>query len=165
MRSKIMQCTIRMIVALGIAVTGVIAIRDVVAYSSSVKRAWVIKKKTLTSPSRSPNSEGRVSAERISAARWTFFPKTATSVTASRSVGARARRVKASIQSRLGSVTGRAYRALRRGEPRQQGGRRGRALHCEIFDGASCRSNSVIRRCLLNVRIAAESRSRSALLR
>ena len=35
MRSKIMQCTIRMIVALGIAVAGVIAIRDVVAYSSA----------------------------------------------------------------------------------------------------------------------------------
>jgi hypothetical protein len=48
-RSKIMQCTIRMIVALGIAVVGVIAIRDVVAYSSSVERAWVIKKETLTS--------------------------------------------------------------------------------------------------------------------
>jgi hypothetical protein len=46
------------LVALGIAVAGVIAIRDVVAYSSSVERAWVIKKETLTSPSRSPIPKG-----------------------------------------------------------------------------------------------------------
>jgi hypothetical protein len=35
MRSNIMQFAIRMIVAFGIAVVGVIAISDVVAYSSS----------------------------------------------------------------------------------------------------------------------------------
>jgi hypothetical protein len=35
MRSNIMQFAIRMIVAFGIAVAGVIAISDVVAYSSS----------------------------------------------------------------------------------------------------------------------------------
>ena len=43
MRSNIMKCIIRMIVALGVAVVGVIAVSDVVAYSSSVERAWVIK--------------------------------------------------------------------------------------------------------------------------
>jgi hypothetical protein len=53
MRSNIMRCIKRMIVALGIAVVVVIAISDVVAYSSSVERAWVIKE-TLTSPLRPP---------------------------------------------------------------------------------------------------------------
>lgn len=46
MRSNTMKCTIRMIVALGIALVGVIAVCDVVAYSSSVERAWVIKKES-----------------------------------------------------------------------------------------------------------------------
>jgi hypothetical protein len=54
MRSNIMQFAIRMIVAFGIAVVGVIAISDVVAYSSSAERAWVIKQEALNSPSRSP---------------------------------------------------------------------------------------------------------------
>jgi hypothetical protein len=54
MRSNIMKCTIRVIVALGIAVVGVVLISDVVAYSSSVERAWVIKQDTLAHPSRSP---------------------------------------------------------------------------------------------------------------
>jgi hypothetical protein len=54
MRSNIMQFTIRMIVAFGIAIVGVIAVSDVVAYSSSAERAWVIKQETLTSPSRPP---------------------------------------------------------------------------------------------------------------
>jgi hypothetical protein len=53
MRSNIMRCIKRMIVALGIAVVVVIAISDVVAYSLSVERAWVIKE-TLTSPLRPP---------------------------------------------------------------------------------------------------------------
>jgi hypothetical protein len=53
MRSNLMQFTIRMIVALGIAVVGIIAIGDVVAYSS-VERPWVIKQATLASPLRSP---------------------------------------------------------------------------------------------------------------
>jgi hypothetical protein len=48
MRSNIMQFTIRMIVAFGIAIVGVIAVSDVVAYSSSAERAWVIKQETLT---------------------------------------------------------------------------------------------------------------------
>ena len=63
MRSNILQFTIRMVVALGIAVAGVIAINDVVAYSSSVERAWVIKQETFTSPMRSPvpKSEFRLS--------------------------------------------------------------------------------------------------------
>jgi hypothetical protein len=54
MRSNIMQFTIRMSIAVGVAVVGVIAISDVVAYSSSVERVWVIKQETLTSPLRSP---------------------------------------------------------------------------------------------------------------
>ena len=41
-------------VAMGIAVVGVIAIGDVVAYSSSVERAWVIKQEISTKPVRSP---------------------------------------------------------------------------------------------------------------
>jgi len=53
MRSNIVRYAKRMIVALGIAVVVVIAISDVVAYSSSVERAWVIKE-TLTSPLRPP---------------------------------------------------------------------------------------------------------------
>jgi hypothetical protein len=81
MRSNIMQFAIRMIVAFGIAVVGVIAISDVVAYSSSAERAWVIKQETLTSPSRIAGRKGRVSAERISAAQWPFLPETTTSVT------------------------------------------------------------------------------------
>ena len=54
MRSNIMQFTIRMIVAIGIAVVSIIAIADVVTYSSSDGRAWVTKQETLTSPARSP---------------------------------------------------------------------------------------------------------------
>lgn len=63
MRSNIVQFAIRMIVALGIAVVCVIAIGDVVAYSSSTERAWVIKQETLTSPQRSalPKAEFRLS--------------------------------------------------------------------------------------------------------
>jgi hypothetical protein len=54
MRSNIMEFTARMIVALGIAVVSVIAISNIVAYSSSVERAWVTKQATLASPARSP---------------------------------------------------------------------------------------------------------------
>lgn len=54
MRSNIVRYAKRMIVALGIAVVVVIAISDVVAYSSSVERAYVIKHETLTSPLRPP---------------------------------------------------------------------------------------------------------------
>jgi hypothetical protein len=61
MRSNIMQFTVRMIVALGIAVVSVIAISNIVAYSSSVERAWVTKQATLTSPARSPKAEFRLS--------------------------------------------------------------------------------------------------------
>src|SRR5262245_24479769 len=53
MRSNIVRYAKRMIVALGIAVVVVIAISDVVAYSSSVERAWVINER-LTSPLRPP---------------------------------------------------------------------------------------------------------------
>ena len=60
MRSNIMQCTIRMIVALGIAVVGIIAISDVITYSSSVERAWVVKQENpLRSPV--PRAEFRLS--------------------------------------------------------------------------------------------------------
>jgi hypothetical protein len=53
MRSNIVRYAKRMMVALGIAVVVVIAISDVVAYSSSVERAWVINER-LTSPLRPP---------------------------------------------------------------------------------------------------------------
>jgi hypothetical protein len=53
MQSNIMQFTIRMVVAFGIAVFVVIAISDVIAYWSSAERAWVIKE-SLNSPLRSP---------------------------------------------------------------------------------------------------------------
>ena len=63
MRSNIVQFAIRMIVALGIAVVCVIAIGDVVAYSSSTERAWVVKQEMLASPPRSalPKAEFRLS--------------------------------------------------------------------------------------------------------
>jgi len=60
---NIMQSTIRMIVAFGIAVVGIITLSEIVAYSSSVERAWVIKQEGLASRSRSslPKSEFRLS--------------------------------------------------------------------------------------------------------
>ena len=61
--------------------------RDVVAYSSSVEQAWVIKKETLTSPSRSPIPKGEFRLSQYQQLGGHFFQR-ATSVTASRSVGA-----------------------------------------------------------------------------
>jgi hypothetical protein len=51
-----------MVVVVGIAVVGIVAIGDVVAYSA-VERAWAITQETLTKPFRSPapKSEFRLS--------------------------------------------------------------------------------------------------------
>ena len=53
MRSGITQFTIRMVVAVGIAVVGIGVTGDVVAYSA-VERASVITQENLTKPFRSP---------------------------------------------------------------------------------------------------------------
>jgi hypothetical protein len=53
MRSSITQFTIKVVVVLGIAIVGIVAISSVVAYSA-VERAWTITQETLTKPFRAP---------------------------------------------------------------------------------------------------------------
>jgi uncharacterized membrane protein len=62
MRSRMTQFTIRMVVVLGIAVAGIVAVGNVVAYSA-VERAWAMTQETLAKPFRSPapKSEFRLS--------------------------------------------------------------------------------------------------------
>ena len=53
MRSSITQFTIRVAVAIGIALVSISAIGSVVAYSA-VERAWMIAQDSVTKPFRSP---------------------------------------------------------------------------------------------------------------
>jgi hypothetical protein len=67
MRIRIIQFSLKAVVAVGIALLGVNAIGGRVAYSA-VERAWAAGKEMLAKPLRPPGTEDGVSAQRLSKA-------------------------------------------------------------------------------------------------